>query len=67
MAVALEHSTGLLAVFEFLGYRVVRLANRGFYSHLRVRPEEISLGYAEILASAVTGILIFFLSLVWLP
>jgi hypothetical protein len=40
-------------------YGVLRLANSFFYSPLGVKPEEVGLSRAEILAQSVTGLLIF--------
>ena len=51
-----EHPGTVLTAGGFLAYGVCGLAYYYFYSHLRVAPAEIGLGYVEILGQSAIGI-----------
>lgn len=49
----------LLTVSGLLMYALIRSAYALFYGRLGVEPEEVGLGYAEVLAQSLVGILVF--------
>jgi hypothetical protein len=56
---ALENPLSAVTALGLCLYGILRYVYARFYSPLGVKPEEVGLGYGEILAQSVTGLLLF--------
>lgn len=52
----LAHTTTLLALFALVAYAVLRVVYGRFYGEFGLSPEELGLGYAELLAQAALAV-----------
>jgi hypothetical protein len=55
---SVEHWVAFVALVAALVYGSLRAAYSGFYGELGLRPEDVGLGYAEILAQTVPGLIL---------
>jgi hypothetical protein len=60
----LEHWVVVATLATALMYGSLRIAYSGFYAQLGLRPEDVGLGYAEILAQTVTGLVVISLAVI---
>jgi hypothetical protein len=60
----LDHWVVVTTLASALIYGSLRIAYSGFYAQLGLRPEDVGLGYAEVLAQTVTGLVVISLAVV---